>query len=470
MPLLAMLVGATACFVLLVRFMRRPKEGLYLAIFASAILLSPDLPVVREKFTAAEFVMILTWAALLLGRGRKRARTLALTRDQHLSMSLGGAFIAWAVVSFAVNQATIAWNGSLVAGAVETLNFAYGYLMFCTVVYLVDDWQDLRGCLLAWFAGVAVVAFFGVWALIGGAPGWTYDDFTGRISSTLRTENQVPMFLIPVMVALVFWAVRRGLRPRERLTALAVLGGLLLTMAGTGSRIGFGMVILAVLATIWLALIEARRSGFRKGLLFNLSMGLVAAVSVYVFIALVGYQGGYALGETPAWQRPVVMLHDWVEGTRALDSTRPAQLRQAWIIFLDQPLLGTGPKLYSVEYRMAEVHNTYAGVMLQTGILGLLLLLVWQFHLLWVGWRTGRSLQNPFHRLMVLSLLVGLALVMVYGLTMFGLRQRSLWLVAGLIVAAQSLYRRELVAQRLRRNTVSAPTETRPYGGTLQNK
>lgn len=439
--------GALALY-LLARLVRRPQQGLYLTIFASAILITPELPVVREKLTATEFLVALTWMALVLRAGQGRVRTVPLSGNQRTSLVLGGAFAAWAVVSFAFNMVGVPDHRVITGGAVETANFVYGYLMFATVVWLVDDWRDLWGCLLAWFAGAAVVAVFGVWALSGGAPAWTYDDFTGRISSTLRTENQVPMFLMPIVVALGFWAVQRRSRQLGRIGAVALLAAVLLTVAGTGSRTAFGMAVLAVVAIAWLGLLEAPRRGFNRGLAFNLAVALVAAVGVYVAIALVGYQGDYALGKTPAWQRPVVMLYDWVRGEKVLDATRPAQIEQAWRYFWDQPLIGTGPKLYGYEYRMAEVHNTYVGVMLQMGIVGLLLLAAWQIHVLWLGWRTGRRLRAPFQRLMVLSLFVGMVLLMLYGMTMFGLRQRNLWLLAGLIVAAHSLRLREFAAQR----------------------
>lgn len=446
--LVATFVGGLCIVYLLLRFVRHPQQGLYLTIFASAILLSPSLPVVREKLTAAEFVVALTWLALLLRAGRKSVRTVPLTSSQRTSLLLGGAFTGWMLLSFAINQIDVIERQHFTASAVEATNFVYGYLMFATVVWLVDDWQDLRGCLLAWFAGAGVVSLFGVWAVAGGAPAWAYDDFTHRISSTLRTENQVPMYLMPVVVALAFWAVQRRRGQLRRLGALLLLGAVLVTLAGTGSRTAFGMTILAVVAVIWLALIEAPRRGFNKGLLFNLSVGLVVTVGVYVALAVSTYQGDYVLGKTPAWQRPVVMLYDWTQGYQSLDATRPAQLAQAYHYFWDQPLIGTGPKLYGYQYRMAEIHNTYMGVLLQMGVVGLGFFLAWVTHTLWLGWRTGRSLREPFQRLMVLSLCVGMVLLLVYGMTMFGLRQRNLWLLAGLLVAAHSLRRQEIVARR----------------------
>ena len=460
------LAGALALY-LLARFVRRPQQGLYLTIFASAILITPELPVVREKLTATEFLVALTWMALLLRAAGGRVRRAPLSSSQRTSLILGGAFSIWAVVSFALNMIEGADPRAVAAGAVETASFVYGYLMFATVVWMVDDWPDLWGCLLAWFAGAAVVAAFGVWAFIGGAPAWTYDDFTGRISSTLRTENQVPMFLMPIIGALGFWAVQRRAGQAGRIGAVVLLAGVLLTVAGTGSRTAFGMAVLAIIGIAWLGLLEAPRRGFNKGLTFNLALALVAAMGVYVALALVGYQGDYALGKTPAWQRPVVMLYDWVRGERALDETRPAQIEQAWRYFWDQPVIGTGPKLYGYEYRMAEVHNTYVGVMLQMGIVGLMLLAAWQVHVLLLGWRTGRRLRVPFQRLMVLSLVVGMVLLMVYGLTMFGLRQRNLWLLAGLIVAAHSLRLREVAAQRARQGAGSAqgPPAVGGWGG-----
>ena len=51
---------------------RQPERGLYLAFFSSGILLSPELPIVREKLTVVEVIMLLTWMAMLSRAGGRR--------------------------------------------------------------------------------------------------------------------------------------------------------------------------------------------------------------------------------------------------------------------------------------------------------------------------------------------------------------------------------------------------------------
>ena len=65
-------VGAILAIPLFWWIARSQVRGLYLAIFATSVLITPELPVVREKFAATELFMLLTWAALLSGSNRWR--------------------------------------------------------------------------------------------------------------------------------------------------------------------------------------------------------------------------------------------------------------------------------------------------------------------------------------------------------------------------------------------------------------
>ena len=49
---------------------------------------------------------------------------------------------------------------------------------------------------------------------------------------------------------------------------------------------------------------------------------------------------------------------------------------------------------------------------------------------------------------MVLSLLVGMASLMIYNATMFGLRQRNVWILAGMLMAVPRLQRVEALRWR----------------------
>ena len=348
---------------------------------------------------------------------------------------LGGAFIGWTFLSFSFNFEVDIWGPSVV----ETLNFAYGYLMFVTVVLMVRDWERWRGCLNGWLWGAVVVCFFGVWAVLGNAPAWAYDDFSHRVASTLRLANQLPAFLLPLFVTVVFMIVRRRQPLGQRWALLALLVAMFLTAIGTGSRSAFLMLIVAALGILYVARREARRRAFDPLRLMNMALLVFAGLAVYILLALANHEGDYALGRTPAWQRPVVTLFDWSEGQRELDTSRQEQLKFVAENFGNHPFFGTGPKAYSKLYGVEEIHNTYAGVLIQTGLVGLALFLCWLGQVLWLGKRASKRIMAPDQRILVLSMVVGMVLLLLYGMTMFGLRQRNLWLLAGLLVAADGL-------------------------------
>lgn len=431
---MAALVGAMTWLA------RKPERGLFLVFFSSGILMTPHLPVVREKLTAVEIIMLLTWLALLLRTGTRSRAAPPLTQRQRLSLFLGAVFTLWVAFSFLFNYILRDYAPVLfVAGTVETLNYAYGYLMFLTVVLMVRDWETWRGCLNAWLLGAVVVSFFGVWATIGSAPAWTYDEFTGRVSSTLRFENQIPSFLLPPFVALVFMVVQRGIPAWWRLALFALLAGMVVTAIGTGSRTAFLMLFISAAGVLFVAVREGRRGAFQAGLLLNVSIAVFAALFVYVALALAAYDGDYALGKTPAWQRPVVTLFEFAQGTRGLDESRTEQMHFVWDNIDKHLLLGTGPKVYGGLYGVEEIHNTYTGILFQLGLVGFVLFMTWLLHVMWSGWRASKRITAPFQRVLVLSMLMGMGVLLLYSMTMFGLRQRNLWLLAGLLVAAISL-------------------------------
>ena len=420
---------------------RRPVRGLYLAFFACGILITPELPVVREKLTATELILLMTGLAMMFHARAWRNRALPLLRSQQTPINLGGFFILWIGLSFGVNN--LQFQDGLISSLVETLNFLYGFLVFCTVLLLVDDWEKWFGCLTSWFLGAAVVSGVGVWAMTGTAPAWALDEVTNRLSSTLRASNQVPAFLLPIFATVAIAAARRGARAIRRGVLTALLAGMALTAIGTGSRTALLMLGLSSAGVWFLATRRSARRALNMGLLMGLALGLVVGLVAYFTIALTSYEGDYSLVRTPAWQRPAILLTEWGRGERALDPTRPAQLNLVWENFSDYPMFGTGPKLAGLRIGTEEIHNTYANLLLEVGIPGVALFLLWLFSVLWIGWNSGHRCRDPYRQTMVMSLLVGFIALMLYSATMFGLRQRNIWLLAGLLVAVPRLLRGE---------------------------
>ncbi len=429
------LAAGPVLLLLIIQIFSIPERGLYLTFFATGILITPHLPILRNKFTAVEIIMGLTWLALL-SRPHEARKSPPLTKVQTNALFWGGLFITWTILSFSING--IYHPETFIGSIVETINFVYGYLMFVTVILMARDWGRWENCLKGWLWGAVVVSFFGVLALSGHGPKWSYDEFSHRICSTLRTDNQVPSFLLPTFTVLVFMIVERERKPFEKWFLTALLICVFLTSIGSGSRTAFLMLIVTIIGILYVAFRDSQYKAFSTKRFVKISFFLFIGFLFYIFLALVNYQDDYALGRTPSWQRPVVTLYDWVRGKADLDDNRTEQLKFVSENINDNLVLGSGPKNYGEEYDVQEIHNTYAGVLFQMGVPGLFLFLTWLFIVVHTGWLASKRIQIPHQRLMVISMVVGMILLLLYSMTMFGLRQRNIWLLAGLLVASDS--------------------------------
>lgn len=436
----AVLLAAAGVFsisLVFVLILRRPIVGLYLTIFATAILTTPELPAVREKVALPELMIVLTWLAML-GRTQGAATGgVPVIAPQRAAVTIGGAFAAVVLISFVVN--VVSFPEGFVPSAVETANFVYGFLLFVTVVRMVDDWEKWRGCIVAWVCGAALASAVGVWALIGGAPGWTYDEFTGRISSTLKFENQVPSLLLPIYPAVVLLTVTRSVAPRFRILLALLVVAMTATVFGSGSRTALAMLAICIAGAFYIAAREARFRALSMGLLVLLGAALLTGLALFVAYVLVSQEADYRLGVTPAWQRGVLMLGEWFQGERPLDETRPDQIRLVLERVPDFILFGTGPKLSQLRLQAAEVHNTFAGVLIEAGVIGFCLFMIWTVYVGVMGWQAAAACRQADHRLLALALVVGFVALQVYGMFIFGLRQRNIWLLAGLVMAIPRL-------------------------------
>jgi O-antigen ligase len=345
-----------------------------------------------------------------------------------------------------------------VGSSVEILNYAYGFLLMATIVHLVDRWETLLNCLWAWLAAAFVVSAIGVLAVFGAAPDWAYDDFTLRVSSTLKFENQIPSFLLPILPAAVVLAVSRPQRLRRRLFLIAVALSGIGTIAMTGSRAGLLMVALFLAGVLWIAASEGNRPRIHATLI-TATFAILAAMQIGISsYALATYEGEYALGETPPWQRPTVTLYEWATNRggdlSTIDGTRVVQTSFVFSQIADHAVFGIGPKMVGPRFRMEEIHNTYLGVLIEFGLFGTALFLGMIGLVLHTGWRAMSRYQGDLERAIIRALLVGLALLLFYQFTMFGLRQRNIWILMGLIVALP----RVLQASGLwRKSPVTAP-------------
>lgn len=414
---------------------RAPERGIYTAFFASGILNTVSLGPLREKVGLTEVVVLLTWLAMLMHQSWRYQRV-PLSGLQRLALLFLAAFVLVEWVSFLVNNA--GYYGALTGSLVETLNITYGAMMAVTVVLLVQTPQQWKGCLVGWLVGTAVVSLVGLWAMSGSAPSWTIDEFTGRISSTLKFENQIASYLVPIMMVALVWCVTRTLRRGQRLLLVALIAGMAVTLIGTGSRTAFLLLILVALCLAIVLIWQLHNRALMKGYLGLTIISGGLALFFYVSAAMALYDGNYQLGKTPSWQRPVVMMYENITEDKGIDRTR---LEQADLVLEKADvamLIGNGPKLYGSKFHVEEIHNTYAGIYIETGLLGITTLLAF----LVLSFVTVlRANAGPEMRLLFIAAGLGFVLLLAYNLTMYGLRQRTIWLMAGLLLSSATVSR-----------------------------
>ncbi|WP_163560674.1 hypothetical protein [Halomonas sp. NO4] len=411
-----------------------PVRGIYLAFVASGVLNTISLGPLREKVGLTEFVMALTWAAMLVNR-RWLADREPLLDKQKLAIYFLCVFLLMYLVSFVVNNAS--FYGFLTGSVVESLNIVYVAMIMATVILLVQKPEQWKGCLMGWLLGAAVVVLVGLWAMSGSAPAWTYDEFSGRISSTLKFENQVPSYLVPIMLIAMVWSALSTTSMWFRILLLLLIAGMVIILVGTGSRTALILVVLSVLCLVVMLLLKNSNTSLLSGYLSLAIIGCSVSLFLYIAAALAMYDGHYSLGSTPSWQRPVVMIFESSQ-SGVLDTTRN---RQAEVIVANAGedfFIGNGPKLSGAKYRMDEVHNTYAGVFFETGAFGILALFAFFATVIYNGFRESRS---SALNLLLWASVVAFMLLLIYGMTMYGLRQRTLWLMCGLLVSIPNIVR-----------------------------
>ena len=414
----------------------------YFSLAATAFLKTPELPIVREKLAATEIGLVLVW--LFWGSIPKDRIAHPSLRSIH---QFGGFFGVTCLISTVLSilsnspaEGAALTSRQIAYSFVETINYFYGVMIVWTTVRLLDSWQRWLHAIAAWIIGMALASLVGAAAVGGLAPDWAFED-TGRICSTLKNENQVPSMILPIILVTLLATVRHGLSFRYRVLFFGLACAAMITAIGTGSRTAALMIVLAGLGLYWIIASSSQSgSSIDLTLLVGLAVAFSAMVVIYFWVAWLFYDGEYSLVKTPSWQRPAVLLIEWFQGTRELDSTRPEQIRDAMDYFWNSPFLGTGPKLGSLYAAThGEVHNTYVSLLLETGILGLGSFLALIGGAGFQALTAARICRHRWYAILGRCLIVGLVLLALYNSTILGLRQRNIWFLVGLLYAFSDL-------------------------------
>jgi hypothetical protein len=440
----ALAVGAFAVPYALYRIARDPTVGVYIFVALSSITMMPQLPVVGDRVAGADFVMgfailVATMRGHMLRPPPRGIRVL----DQ-----LAIVFTVLCTVSSLI---AVAGGADPARVILFMIIYIYGYLCFRLMIRLIDTPEKLRTVCLWWLAGVAVVVVVGTLAGSGVfRPAWTYDDFSGRLSATMKFANQIPSYVGPALFVLVYVATYRGLKRSHQLAALVMIAGGVFVMLGTGSRTSFVITIFSVVFAF--AAISSARSGtVRKG---AITASVVLGCFVFASFAVAVWQdqtGSYSLGGTSPFERPIRMLSEAFQqpdGADAFAESRVSEISVGLSNLHNHPIFGTGSGMFTYTYNMNEIHNTYMSILVENGMIAFVVFVLW-----WAALGltlARRSLQGPSaHARYVARLALGAFVALsLYQLTMNGMRQRPFWFVPALAVASTAIVRRTDAAER----------------------
>ena len=434
----AALAAAIAAAALMAALSKNPVRGFYLYVFCAAILLSPRLPVVREKLTVCEPVFACTALALLLFAGRIRRSPVPLLPVQRAALAGAGLWLVSVFLSLAVNYA----GGQIrdvQRSLLEAATYAYGFAVCAGFVLYVDTWAKWRNCLLAWTLGAGVVTAVGLMAMTVYAPGWTKDEFSGRISSTQRESNQLASYVGPLLPVAAF-VLRKPGRSRlwaslpVRLAGFAGLAGAFVVMLGTGSRTAFLINGMAFCALMILLFRVAPRERVRAGLTRLIAVGGIVGMGLFVYGVATDTGETYQSGRTKPWERSTRIFAEILRGERSATDTRVEHYERLGRTWTDNPVLGAGPGNYGRLTRGHEIHNSYANVLGEQGLIGLFAFGLWFLLMFRAALTAARLAPRGEVRVIVLGFLAGCVLLALYQLTTLGLRQRPLWFASGLLI------------------------------------
>lgn len=418
----------------LVFMLAKPLYALYLGIFTSGILISTNFPLVGNKLAFPDLplaiLLIGTILGLVSGRLSKEINSLGLK----LSLVGGGLFLVAALFSFAVNIGR--FPDYVSSGFVAILNYTYGFGICLSVIFVVREWKEWYQCIVCWIAGAFVVSLVGIWALFWDAPKWAYDGI--RVSSTLRTVNQMQSYVAPAMLLSLWFGTSKMFRFRIQIVAILFAFAAAFSLLGTGSRSAIFFIVLVISLTGFSILYQPTMRSWATNFL------MLVIVITTVGGMFLGYKvwkdGGDLLGRVDtAVTRPFTKFQEMVEGD-GIEQVLGPRGEQINIIMENLhrwPVFGVGPANFkNVLGSRHEVHNTYLGLLVEQGLVGVALYLVLVTSAVFAIWFACRNSKIDTLNYALMGFFLAFLLILIYGLVTFGIRQRIFWIVLGLTLAA----------------------------------
>jgi hypothetical protein len=442
-----LVVVAVVYLIVAVRASQNSLFGVSLFVFLSSITMMPALPVVGDRLSIADFVMVPT----LLGAVFRGQLTRAVSPRVRTIDRCGLAFISLCSLSSAVALMT---SDDSVRILVFMAIYLYGYLCFRLMLRVIDTPERLARVCLFWAAGAMVVIVVGFLAATGVyRPAWAVDPIINRISSTMKSSGQVSSYIGPATFILIYLATSREVPGLRRMAVIGLIGASGVVLLGTGSRISFVIMVFALAYAFW-TLLASRARALRKWPLVTGAVVGAAALVVYTASVWADHSERYALLNTSPFERSIKMfseqshedadLAEW-GGTRYEEST--LVLDNLW----RHPIFGVGSGMFTEVYRVNEVHNTYFGILGENGLLSFVAFVFWWFAIVGFLAISVLRLRSGYLRYAGRLVLGAFLVLSIYQVTTNGMRQRPFWFTPAIAVAAMAIFRKadlDLVRQQ----------------------
>lgn len=434
-PLILLLLGIVG-FVLFHRIARDPTLGVCIFVFLSSITKMPTLPVVGDRLTVADFVMLITLLVTAFQGQLFRPAPRVLRLIDHVGLL----FIIIATVS---SLLALMGGGDPIRVFLFLAIYIYGYLCFRVIIRLINSQERFMRVCLWWAAGAAIVIVVGFLAATGiYKPSWTYDPIIMRINSTMKMSGQVASYLAPAMFILFFLAMTRRVSILRQFVVIGLISAGAVVLIGTGSRISFVILVFLLIYGLFVVKVTSGAAVRRAPLAFAAAVGVVMFVS-YAINVWYDTSQKYGLTTTSPFERAIRIFSENAETDSGLSTwggSRYDEISLAFENFENHPFLGIGSGMFGETYGSNEIHNTYITILAENGLLAFIVFVLW-WGLIWtVLWRANRIAKGdnrPIFRL-ILGAFLSISL---YQLTTNGMRQRPFWFVPAIAISAVAISR-----------------------------
>lgn len=404
-------------------------------VMFSGVLINPFNPQQTTKLVFADLFLIFGIGLFLLSSiNRHGVMTLKLhLRTQGVLLVLG-TFLVWMFLSGVI--AVFRYDQPMSALFVTVGNYLYGGVIAVAIAAISAEARHSQLLILAYAIGVALVAVFSAMAMFGQAPDWAYHG-GGRIKSTSQSVNQLAAFVAPAVPLLLILSLRAATTRLHTVVYIAITVLAVIALLGTGSRTALALLVFSALLTLMATvLFWNSRSLFAATVVGSATV----AGGALIFIANAFTAGGS--GVLPASLQALARPLERFISPNSIEAglgPRYDQIMAVWNNWTEHPVFGVGPGNFKkFMYSEYEVHNTYLGTLIEVGVPGLLLLLLFQVLIFLMAIRVSFGTHPGDRRILVFGLAAAFLIVCLYGLGSFGLRQRPFWILAGLALGAMN--------------------------------